>query len=103
MELSFRAHEDDILENRLSVDDLINNAMNTFMCPDNIPNCHSIFLKIVIVIFVLSAQSDCFLLGHENEFLVETVRSRLQTHSNAPTKQSSCARNTNTIFSTTAF
>jgi hypothetical protein len=56
-----------------------------------------------IVIFVLSAQSDCFLLGHENEFLVETVRSRLQTHSNAPTKQSSCARNTNTIFSTTAF
>jgi hypothetical protein len=56
-----------------------------------------------IVIFVLSAQNDCFLLGHENEFLVETVRSRLQTHSNAPTKQSSCARNTNTIFSTTAF
>jgi hypothetical protein len=40
---------------------------------------------------------------HENEFLVETVRSRLQTHSNAPTKQSSFAPNTNTIFSTTAF
>jgi hypothetical protein len=59
--------------------------------------------NVEIVIFVLSAQSDCFLLGHENEFLVETVRSRLQTHSNAPTKQSSCARNTNTIFSTTAF
>jgi hypothetical protein len=56
-----------------------------------------------IVIFVLSAQNDCFLLGHENEFLVETARSRLQTHSNAPTKQSSFARNTNTIFSTTAF
>jgi hypothetical protein len=56
-----------------------------------------------IVIFVLSAQNDCFLLGHENEFLVETVRSRLQTHSNAPTKQSSFARNTNTIFSITAF
>jgi hypothetical protein len=51
-----------------------------------------------IVIFVLSAQS--FLLGHENDSLVETVRSRLQTHSNAPTKQSSFARNTNTIFST---
>jgi hypothetical protein len=33
-----------------------------------------------IVIFVLSAQNDCFLLAHENEFLVETVRSRLQTH-----------------------
>jgi hypothetical protein len=30
-----------------------------------------------IVIFVLSAQNDCFLLAHENEFLVETVRSRL--------------------------
>jgi hypothetical protein len=29
-----------------------------------------------IVIFVLSAQNDCFLLAHENEFLVETVRSR---------------------------
>jgi hypothetical protein len=56
-----------------------------------------------IVIFVLSAQNDCFLLGHENEFLVETVKSTLQTHSNAPTKQSSFARNTNTIFSTTAF
>jgi hypothetical protein len=56
-----------------------------------------------IVIFVLCAQNDCFLLGHENEFLVETVRSRLQTHSNAPTKQSSFARNTNTIFSKTAF
>jgi hypothetical protein len=53
-----------------------------------------------IVIFVLSAQNDCFLLGHENDFLVETVRSRLQTHSNAPTKQSSFPRNTNTIFST---
>jgi hypothetical protein len=51
MELSFRAHEDDILENRLSVDDLINNAMNTFMCPDNIPNCHSIFKKIVKLFF----------------------------------------------------
>jgi hypothetical protein len=51
IELSFRAHEDDILENRLSVDDLINNAMNTFMCPDNIPNCHSIFLKIVKLFF----------------------------------------------------
>jgi hypothetical protein len=61
------------------------------------------FQNVKIVIFVLSAQSDCFLLGHENEFLVETVRSRLQTHSNVPTKQSSCARNTNTIFSTTAF
>jgi hypothetical protein len=59
--------------------------------------------KYKIVIFVLSAQNDCFLLGHENEFLVETVRSRLQTHSNASTKQSSFARNTNTIFSTTAF
>jgi hypothetical protein len=35
-----------------------------------------------IVIFVLSAQNDCFLLTHENEFLVETVRLRLQTHSN---------------------
>jgi hypothetical protein len=69
-------------------------VMERFSCLVNI-------LKIVI--FVLSAQSDCFLLGHENEFLVETVRSRLQTHSNAPTKQSSCARNTNTIFSTTAF
>jgi hypothetical protein len=56
-----------------------------------------------IVIFVLSAQNDCILLGHENESLVETVKSRLQTHSNAPTKQSSFARNTNTIFSTTAF
>jgi hypothetical protein len=44
-----------------------------------------------IVIFVLSAQNDCFLLWHENEFLVETVRSRHQTHSNAPTKQSSFA------------
>jgi hypothetical protein len=46
----------------------------------------NIFLTIYsfkkIVIFVLSAQNDCFLLGHENEFLVETVRSRLQTHSN---------------------
>jgi hypothetical protein len=51
MELSFRAHEDDILENRLSVDDLINNAMNTFMCPDNIPNCHSIFFKNCKIIF----------------------------------------------------
>jgi hypothetical protein len=28
-----------------------------------------------IVIFVLSAQNDCFLLGHENEFLVETSNS----------------------------
>jgi hypothetical protein len=56
-----------------------------------------------IVIFVLSAQNYCFLLGHENEFLVETVRSRLQTHSNASIKQSFFARNTNTIFSTTAF
>jgi hypothetical protein len=56
-----------------------------------------------IVIFVLSAQNDCFLLAHSNEFLVETVRSRLQTHSNAPTRQSSFARNTNTIFSTTTF
>jgi hypothetical protein len=35
----------------------------------------------LIVVFVLSAQNDCFLLAHENEFLVETVRSRLQTHS----------------------
>jgi hypothetical protein len=41
----------------------------------------------VIVIFVLSAQNDCFLLGHENEFLVETLTSRLQIHSNAATKQ----------------
>jgi hypothetical protein len=41
---------------------------------------YSCFVKIVI--FVLSAQNDCFLLGHENEFLVETVRSRLQTYSN---------------------
>jgi hypothetical protein len=57
----------------------------------------------VEIVFVLSAQNDCFLLGHENEFLVETVKSRLQTLSNAPTKQSSCARNINTIFSTTAF
>jgi hypothetical protein len=32
-----------------------------------------------IVIFVLSAQNDCFLLAHENEFLVETLRSKLQT------------------------
>jgi hypothetical protein len=56
-----------------------------------------------IVNFVLSAQNDCFLLAHENEFLVEIVTSSLQTHSNAPTKQSSCALNTNTIFSTTAF
>jgi hypothetical protein len=47
--------------------------------------------RYTIVIFVLSAQNYCFLLGHENEFLVETVRSRLQTHSNAPTKQSSFA------------
>jgi hypothetical protein len=31
------------------------------------------FVKIVI--FVLSAQNDCFLLGHENEFLVETSNS----------------------------
>jgi hypothetical protein len=61
------------------------------------------FQNVKIVIFVLSAQGDCFLLGHENEFLVETVRSRLQTHSSVPTGQSSCARNTNTIFSTTAF
>jgi hypothetical protein len=60
-------------------------------------------LEFEIVIFVLSAQNDCFLLGHENEFVVETVRSRLQTHTNVRTKQSSCARNTNTIFSTTAF
>jgi hypothetical protein len=37
-------------------------------------------------IFVLSAQKDCFLLAHENEFSVETVRSRLQTHSNASKK-----------------
>jgi hypothetical protein len=72
---------------------LKNNEIKAIMC----------LKRIKIVIFVLSAQSDCFLLGHENEFLVETVRSRLQTHSNAPTKQSSCARNTNTIFSTTAF
>jgi hypothetical protein len=28
-----------------------------------------------IVIFVLSAQNDCFLLAHENEFLVETSNS----------------------------
>jgi hypothetical protein len=27
-----------------------------------------------IVIFVLSAQNDCFLLAHENEFLVKTVK-----------------------------
>jgi hypothetical protein len=51
-----------------------------------------------IVIFVLSAQNDCFLLGHGNEFLVETVRSRHQTHSNAPTKQSSSARNKHYFF-----
>jgi hypothetical protein len=63
----------------------------------------AIHARNAIVIFVLSVQNDCFLLGHENEFLVETVRSRLQTHSNGPTKQSSFARNTNTIFSTTAF
>jgi hypothetical protein len=56
----------------------------------------------LIVIFVISAQNDCFLLAHENEFLVETVRSRLEAHPNAPTKQSSRARNTNTILSTTA-
>jgi hypothetical protein len=62
-----------------------------------------LFSKTEIVIFVLSSQNDCFLLEHENEFLVETVRSRLQTHSNAPTKQSSCALNKNTIFSTTVF
>jgi hypothetical protein len=48
--------------------------------------------------------TGCFLLEYENEFLAETVRSRLQTHSDAPTKQqSSFARNTNTIFSTIAF
>jgi hypothetical protein len=89
--------------------ELIVNAL-TFGITCNIEICriflgnYLIFgLPNTIVIFVLSAQSDCFLLGHENEFLVETVRSRLQTHSNAPTKQSSCARNTNTIFSTTAF
>jgi hypothetical protein len=54
--------------------------------------------RYTIVIFVLSAQNYCFLLGHENEFLVETVRSRLQTHSNHLSQY-----NTNTIFSTTAF
>jgi hypothetical protein len=53
--------------------------------------------------FSPSIYNILFLLGHENEFLVETARLRLQTHSNAPTKQSSFARNTNTIFSTTAF
>jgi hypothetical protein len=31
--------------------------------------------EVGIVIFLLSAQNDCFLLAHENEFLVETVRS----------------------------
>jgi hypothetical protein len=46
-----------------------------------------------IVIFVLSAQNDCFLLAHENEFLVETLRSKLQTkHTNKT--QSFCALNT---------
>jgi hypothetical protein len=44
------------------------------------------FVMQKIVIFVLSAQNQCFLLMHENEFLVETVRSRPKTHSNAPTK-----------------
>jgi hypothetical protein len=35
-----------------------------------------VFLLLVsIVIFVLSAPNDCFLLGHENEFLVETSNS----------------------------
>jgi hypothetical protein len=32
------------------------------------------------MVFVFRAKDDCFL-AHENEFLVETVRSRLQTHS----------------------
>jgi hypothetical protein len=36
MELRFRGHEEDILENRLSVDDFISNVMNTFMCPDTV-------------------------------------------------------------------
>jgi hypothetical protein len=34
--MELRGHEEDILENRLSVDDFISNAMNTFMCPDSI-------------------------------------------------------------------
>jgi hypothetical protein len=54
------------------------------------------FRKLQNSYFCLSAQNDCFLLVHENEFLVETVRSN-------SFEQSSCARNTNTIFSTNAF
>jgi hypothetical protein len=50
----------------------------------------SYFTLYLIVIFVLSAQNECFLLMHENEFLVETVRSRPKTHSNAPTKYEFC-------------
>jgi hypothetical protein len=66
--------------------------------PNHIENLKHCISRYAIVIFVLSAQNDCFLLGHENEFLVETVRSRLQTHSNASTKQSSFARNTHYFF-----
>jgi hypothetical protein len=33
------------------------------------------FILLLIVIFVLTAQNDCFLLGYENEFLVETSNS----------------------------
>jgi hypothetical protein len=48
------------------------------------PGTLTMFYKIKLVIFVLSPQNVCFLLMDENGFLVETIRSRPKTHSNAP-------------------
>lgn len=51
MELRFRASEDDIVNNRLSLDNFVNNVINIIGCPDTILNCHNIFEKTVKLFF----------------------------------------------------